>query len=70
MDTIEEPGTRVRHLRIEKNWSMERLAREAAISKQTLIDIELCRSAPQVETLRRLATALGVGLVELLGEAA
>mgnify|MGYP000657403555 CR=1 FL=1 len=55
-------------LRKQKGWSQEKLAREAGISYNTLIKIE--RSGienPKIETVIKLANALGVSLDELVG---
>ena len=55
-------------LRKEKRWSQEKLAREAGISYQTLIKIEQGRiQNPKLETLIKLAKALGVSLDKLVG---
>jgi transcriptional regulator with XRE-family HTH domain len=63
MDAI---GRHVRELRHKKKWSMERLAREASLSKQTVIDLELGRTWPHRDTLEGIANALGVSPISLL----
>ena len=58
----------LKKLRNKKEWSQERLAREAGISYHTLIKIEQDRiKNPKLETLIKLAKALGVSLDELVG---
>jgi len=58
----------LKKLRNKKGWSQERLAREAGISYHTLIKIEQDRIRnPKLETLIKLAKALGVSLDELVG---
>jgi len=58
----------LKKLRNKKGWSQERLAREADISYQTLIKIEQSRiKNPRLETLIKLAKALGVSLDKLVG---
>jgi len=58
----------LKKLRNKKGWSQERLAREAGISYQTLIKIEQDRiKNPRLETLIKLAKALGVSLDKLVG---
>ena len=58
----------LKKLRNKKEWSQERLAREAGISYQTLIKIEQGRiQNPKLETLIKLAKALGVSLDKLVG---
>lgn len=53
--------------RIEKDWSQEKLAREAGISYQTVIKIERGGiKNPKLETLIRLAKALSISLDELV----
>jgi transcriptional regulator with XRE-family HTH domain len=58
----------LKKLRTKKGWSQEKLAREAGISYQTLIKIErgYVRN-PKLETLIKLAQALGVSIDKLLG---
>jgi len=58
----------LKKLRNKKGWSQERLAREAGISYHTLIKIEQDRIRnPKLETLIKLAKALGVSLDKLVG---
>jgi len=52
-----EELTRIRN---ERGWSQQRLADEAGINKATLNQIERGRRSPNVETLHKLAAALGV----------
>ena len=57
----------IKRLRNKKGWSQERLAREADISYQTLIKIEQERiKNPKLQTLVKLAKALGVSLDDLI----
>jgi len=58
----------LKKLRKEKGWSQERLAREANISYHTLIKLEQGNiKNPKIETVIKLADALGVSLDELVG---
>lgn len=58
----------LKKLRNKKRWSQERLAREAGISYHTLIKIEQDRiKNPKLETLIKLAKALGVSIDRLVG---
>ena len=58
----------LKKLRNKKGWSQERLAREAGISYHTLIKIEQDRiKNPKLETLIKLAKALGASLDKLVG---
>ena len=64
-------GTYLKNLkksRKKKGWSQEKLAREAGISYQTLIKIEQGRiKNPRLDTLIKLAKALGVSIDKLVG---
>ena len=58
----------IRKLRKKKGWSQQRLAGEADISYQTLIKIEQNRiKNPKIQTMIKLAEALGVTLDNLVG---
>jgi len=58
----------LKKLRNKKEWSQEKLAREAGISYQTLIKIEQGRiQNPKLETLIKLAKGLGVSIDKLVG---
>jgi len=57
----------LKKLRQKKGWSQEKLAKEADISYNTLIKIERGRiKNPKLETLIKLAKALGVSIDELV----
>ncbi|MEQ8393827.1 XRE family transcriptional regulator [Thalassobaculum sp.] len=55
-------------LRHGQRLSYEQLARRAAVSKGVVVQIEQARSNPNIATLCRLASALGVAVVDLLAE--
>ena len=58
----------LKKLRKKKGWSQEKLAGESGISYQTLIKIEQGRiKNPRLDTLIKLAKALGVSIDKLLG---
>lgn len=59
----------VRSLRKERGWSQQRLAAEAGINKVTLVHIETGKTSPNVETLEKLAGALGVELGDFFPKA-
>src|SRR5918998_648800 len=50
----------VRRIRKELGWSQERTAAEAGIDRVTLVHIENGKTSPTVDTLQKLAGALGV----------
>jgi transcriptional regulator with XRE-family HTH domain len=54
----------VRRLRNERGLSQRRLAAEAGIDQVTLVHIETGKTSPKVETLEKLAKALGVQVGE------
>jgi len=58
----------LKRFRLKKGWSQERLAREAGISYITLVKIERGNiQNPKLETLIKLAKALGVSIDRLVG---
>lgn len=54
--------------RHDQRLSYEQLARRAGVSKGVVVQIEQARSNPNIATLCRLASALGVAVVDLLEE--
>lgn len=60
-------GTTIKLLRAKR--PQEELAHEAGISTSTLSRIERGLHQPSLPTLRKLATALGVSLAELIDTA-
>ena len=59
----------VRRIRKGQGWSQERTAAEAGIDRVTLIHIENGKSSPTVETLQKLAVALGVEVADFFPRA-
>src|SRR5215211_8636172 len=59
----------VRQIRKEHGWSQERTASEAGIDRVTLVHIETGKSSPTVETLKKLAGALGVDVADFFPKA-
>jgi len=56
-------------IRKQKGWSQEKLAVESEISYNTIIKIERGGiKNPKIETVIKLANALGVSLDELIGK--
>jgi len=60
-------GMRIKALREARGMSQAALAQHARISRRYLIRLERGGSDPTVGVVRRLAKALGVTLMELLG---
>jgi transcriptional regulator with XRE-family HTH domain len=62
----ESLGDRVRRLRRERNWTQDRLATEAKLSKSFISEVESGTSQPRGPVLVRIATALGASLDYLM----
>lgn len=60
--------TRLEQLRLDGRLSVQALAEKAGVTKQTIYNLEAGKSA-QVDTLGKLADALGVQPSELLRDA-
>jgi transcriptional regulator with XRE-family HTH domain len=56
----------VRSLRLARGWTLDALAARSGVSKGMVIQVERSRTNPSIQTLWRLASALGVGLAHLL----
>ena len=56
----------VRAHRMRRNWTLEKLAARAGVSKGMLVQVELGRTNPSIATLCRLADGLGVALTGLV----
>ena len=61
-------GAALAALRQSRSLSLEELSRQAGVSKSMLSQIERHQANPTVAVVWRLATALGVGVGELLGD--
>ena len=60
-------GANIRRARTRRHLTQDDLAQTVHTTRQTISNYETGRSRPDVETLQRLADALGVELTELLG---
>ena len=60
-------GANIRRARVRRHLTQDDLAQTVHTTRQTISNYETGRSRPDVETLQRLADALGVELTELLG---
>lgn len=63
-------GLRLRRLRQQRNWSLDRLATASGVSKAMLGQIERGESSPTVVTLWRIAGGLGVAFSDLMASPA
>ncbi|GHJ27351.1 hypothetical protein TPA0910_17840 [Streptomyces hygroscopicus subsp. sporocinereus] len=61
-------GERVRELRLWRNLSQEKLAEKCGADRQTVNRIENGHQAPGLDTLIRIAAALGAPLPDLMQE--
>ncbi len=61
-------GSTLQNLRQTQGLSLDELSRKAGVSKSMLSQIERNQANPTVAVVWRLATALGVGVGELLGD--
>lgn len=68
MGPVDMLGRNVRRIRNERQLSLGALAQEAGLAKQTLANLESGNGNPTVETLVRVARALGVGVNWLVTE--
>ena len=55
----------LRSVRIRMTLSQRDLAREAGVTQKTIVDLELARIDPRLQTIRKLAAALGVEPLEI-----
>jgi DNA-binding XRE family transcriptional regulator len=55
----------LREMRLSQALSQRDLAKKAGVAPKTIVDLELGRQEPQLRTIRRLAEALGVNVVDV-----
>lgn len=55
-------GENIRKLRLEKGFSIMKIRELTGLSKSTISDLENDKSSPTVETLQKIAEALGVSV--------
>jgi len=61
-------GKQIKTRRLKLNLSQDKLARKADIPFSTLVKIEAgYTTGPSIDTVAKIADALGVGLDELMG---
>ena len=60
-------GNRIRAARLRANLTQEAVALTAETDRSSVVRIELGQQSPTLDTLIRLARAIGVPLAELVG---
>lgn len=58
-------GARVRQLRKDRNWTLERAANQAGLARSTLSKIENGQMSPTYDALKKLATGLAISVPQL-----
>ncbi len=58
-------GRRVRELRKERDWTLERAAKEAGLARSTLSKIENDQMSPTFDLIKKLASGLGIDVPQL-----
>lgn len=59
-------GARVRTERQARQWTLDRLAQAAGVSRRSVVSVEQGEANPSIATLLRISDALGVGLPALV----
>ncbi|MGS0684511.1 helix-turn-helix domain-containing protein [Nakamurella sp. GG22] len=59
-------GARVRQERLSRQWTLDRLAEAAGVSRRMVVNVEQGAANPSVGTLLRISDALGIGLPALV----
>lgn len=67
-EDVEVIAERIYRLRAQRGWSQSELARRADISRTTMSSLEGARRFPTLPTLRKLAGAFGLPVMELLAD--
>ncbi|MBQ8459852.1 helix-turn-helix transcriptional regulator [bacterium] len=59
-------GAKIKALRKAKNFSQEVLAEKADLSPRQVVKIENAQSSPNIQTIQKIASALGVSIQQIL----
>jgi transcriptional regulator with XRE-family HTH domain len=59
-------GTRIRAARLHANLTQERVALAAEIDRPSVVRIEQGQQSPTIDTLIRIADAIGIPLADLM----
>jgi transcriptional regulator with XRE-family HTH domain len=66
LSCILDMGLKLRELRHARGWCVRELAARAGVDFTAINRAELGKTMPRLETLERLAKALGVGVKDLI----
>lgn len=55
-------GARIREIRKERRWSQAELAQKAGMAQTSISEIEREQISPSVDTVERIAAALGISV--------
>lgn len=66
MNTSQKFGKRIKIERIMRDWTMEKLAERSQLGTTTIANVESGAGSPTLETIEKLANALGFKIHELL----
>ena len=61
-------GERIKKARKNKGWSQSELGQVLGVSQQMIAQFENSKRRPKLETLDKIASALDVGVLDLLGD--
>ncbi|TFD55613.1 XRE family transcriptional regulator [Cryobacterium sp. Hh7] len=59
-------GTRIRRERLAREWTLDRLADAASVSRRQVVNIEQGETNPSIGTLLSMSDALGISLSQLV----
>lgn len=66
LDLVRAIARRIRQLRLDKGWTLEKLADVTGLSKSYLSQVENGAKNPPISTLIKIAFGLSVGIIELI----
>lgn len=67
MATDELIGKRIQEIRVKRGMTQEALANIVNIGKSSISEWEACKRVPRMNTIRKIAEALGVDVWEIIG---
>lgn len=64
------PGDKIRKIREAIGMSLSQLAERSGVSENTILNVEMGRVDPKLQTLKRIADAMSTTVEHLIKEAA